>query len=79
MENITITYKLLKTGGNGYKDVQFFADDEETYGSGYKTDDGTICMTRCPSCHAENYAMVVATGKCAWCSFDPNEDAEEEK
>lgn len=33
---------------------------------------GMWYMQRCHSCRRENYALSVATGKCAWCGFDAN-------
>lgn len=69
----TITYKIEN------KTVHFFVDDEEVRTGAYQADDGTICMVRCPACGTENYAIAVATGKCAWCPFNPEVDAEEEK
>jgi hypothetical protein len=80
MENKHITYKISKKAkDDGARDVQFFADGEEVRTGAYQSTDGLICMVRCPSCEAENYAIVVATGACAWCAFDPLRDAEEEK
>lgn len=32
-----------------------------------------LYMVRCPKCHAENYAMNVASGICTWCGYDVNE------
>lgn len=34
--------------------------------------EGKICMIYCGECHKENWAMAVASGKCAWCGYDPN-------
>lgn len=79
METKNITYKVSKKAHeDGSHDVRFSVDDDEI-GFGYKSSDGTICMVRCPNCDTENYSVVVATGTCAWCSFNPNEQAEEEK
>jgi hypothetical protein len=36
-------------------------------------DNGKFYMVYCPKCFKENYAPVVATGKCAWCGHDGNE------
>lgn len=33
---------------------------------------GKICMERCFKCGLENHAMMVASGRCAWCGYDPN-------
>lgn len=81
MEEKTITYRLgKKKSGHDSRDVYFFVDGEEYRKIGYYAeDDGQVCMIYCPSCDRENYAIVVATGKCAWCPFDPNTDAKEEK
>lgn len=46
-------------------------------GFGYVNSKGTTCMTRCFECGAENWAMAVAAGHCAWCGYDPNQDQEE--
>ena len=35
-----------------------------------------ICMERCFKCGEENHAFVVASGKCAFCGFDPNDKKE---
>ncbi len=44
-------------------------------GSGFRSkDDGRFHITRCPRCHAENYAMQVSEGSCAWCGLDPNKE-----
>ncbi len=48
-------------------------------GFGYERDDGTICMIRCFHCGMENFAMAVASGKCAWCGKDGKDELEEEK
>ncbi len=45
-------------------------------GFGYINEDGVICMIRCFECGIENYAIVVNTGQCAWCGYDPNEESE---
>ena len=39
-------------------------------------DEGDIFLVRCPKCGRENYAPAVATGQCAWCGFDANENTE---
>jgi ribosomal protein L37E len=31
--------------------------------------DGTPFLVRCPECCRENYAFSVASGQCAWCSY----------
>lgn len=36
---------------------------------------GKIYMIRCYKCGRENYTMMVATGRCAWCGYDANGDA----
>lgn len=44
-------------------------------GRGYVDDDtGFTCMTRCFRCGQENYELVVASGYCALCKYDPNDD-----
>lgn len=40
-------------------------------GTGYIEEGGKICMIRCFSCGKENYAPSVASGKCAWCNYNP--------
>jgi hypothetical protein len=47
-------------------------DIQQGKGLGYD-DNGKICMIRCFECGEENWAMVVASGKCAWCGHNPNE------
>ena len=49
----------------------------EGKGSGFWAErDGKLlkCIMRCPECGAENYALAVATGTCAWCGFDANRE-----
>jgi hypothetical protein len=36
--------------------------------------DGQLFMTRCFECGHENWALAVATGKCAWCLYDGYKD-----
>ena len=38
-------------------------------GYGYVKADGTICMERCFSCGAANYALAVSSGACHLCGF----------
>jgi ribosomal protein L37E len=33
---------------------------------------GNYYMVRCPECGRENYAPSVASGVCAWCSYNGN-------
>lgn len=79
MEN-KITYKVEKRKeGYDHQNVTFYVDGDEVRTGAYRgLNDDTICLVRCPSCGAENYGIMVATGKCAWCTFDATQ-AEEEK
>jgi ribosomal protein L37E len=52
--------------------------EKEGKGS-YYLDGEKRCMIRCISCGRENWAPVVASGKCAWCGFDANNKTEEKK
>lgn len=45
----------------------------EGLGSGYVSEDGTICMVRCFQCGQENYGMAVASGTCGKCGYSPND------
>jgi hypothetical protein len=47
----------------------------------YFIKDGKLYLIRCPEpeCELENYAPAVATGKCAWCGFDANEQDEKKE
>ena len=33
-----------------------------------------LFLVYCPKCHAENYAMNVAAGVCAWCGYVAKEE-----
>lgn len=33
-----------------------------------------IFMVRCVKCRAENWAPAVASGQCAWCGYEANEE-----
>lgn len=46
-------------------------------GTGYIDHEGKTCMIRCFECGQENYAMAVASGCCAWCGYDANEQKKE--
>jgi len=35
---------------------------------------GNVFLVRCEGCDKENYALAVASGKCAWCGYDANEE-----
>lgn len=53
-------------------DIRWIKDGVEA-GYGYKgKKDMLLCVTRCPMCEKENYAMAVSSGFCAWCAFDAN-------
>jgi hypothetical protein len=57
-------------------DIYWFDKDKKHVGSGFIAKDNPdkhICLTRCPACHKENYAMNVSSGLCTWCPFDANE------
>lgn len=55
-------------------DVRFLLDTGKEVGFGYKArDEDRIGLIRCPKCEAENYAMSVASGQCAWCGFNAND------
>lgn len=42
----------------------------------YRDEDGTLCLIYCPECKRENWAMVVATGQCAWCGYSEKKEDE---
>lgn len=44
----------------------------EGKGHGYVNEAGIICMQSCFKCGRQNYAIAVATGRCAWCGYNPN-------
>jgi predicted Zn-ribbon and HTH transcriptional regulator len=51
-------------------DVIFTNDQDEVIGFGFRgKTDKTICITRCPECRSENYAIAVVSGRCAWCGY----------
>jgi hypothetical protein len=37
-----------------------------------------MLLIRCPACGLENWAPNVATGICAWCEYDGNEEKTDE-
>lgn len=41
-------------------------------GYGYISSSKKICMIRCFDCGKENYSPMVASGVCAYCSYNPN-------
>ena len=41
-------------------------------GAGYISKKGQINMVRCFDCALENYSAMVDSGKCAFCSYNPN-------
>lgn len=43
----------------------------------YRDEDGKLCVVRCPKCKRENYAPMVAKGKCAWCGWSEKNELEE--
>lgn len=68
------TAMIIKTP-KSYKefDVRFFEKEGgEQRGFGFlpKYTGGIIRLIKCPNCERENYAMMVSSGVCAWCSFD---------
>lgn len=46
-------------------------------GFGFKDENGFIFLKRCFQCGLENWAVSVASGKCAWCGFDANDDGDD--
>lgn len=44
---------------------------EKELGKNFESD-GKTYLVRCPKCGRENYAMMVASGVCAWCGYDAN-------
>lgn len=36
-------------------------------------------MVRCPECKKENYAMMVAANRCAWCGYSPDDEPKKEE
>jgi len=44
----------------------------------YYPDSDTLLLIRCPKCGKENYAMMVARGRCCWCGYDAHELLKEE-
>lgn len=43
------------------------------------TDNSELYLVRCPDCKLENYALMVATGQCAWCGFSVNSNNNEKE
>lgn len=43
--------------------------------------EGKVFLVKCPKkeCGLENYALAVASGVCAWCGYDGNNDVEFKK
>lgn len=38
---------------------------------------GSLFLVRCPACDRENYAPAVATGQCAWCGWQEDNEKEQ--
>jgi len=66
--------KIIETKTDA-DDVRFIVDGEELeVGYAFKDKkDGKIHIIKCPRCRAENYALAVHHGNCAWCGFNPND------
>ena len=62
-------------------DYYFFDKKGNHIGTGFIPNkgrrEGKICLTRCPICRKQNYAMNVISGICKWCNFDANHWREE--
>ena len=52
-----------------YKMVKAEKELEENFKVGDKT-----YLVKCPKCKKENYAHSVASGVCAWCGYNANEE-----
>jgi len=58
--------------------VKKIKDVKKGKGRGYVDDCGFYCMEKCFNCGRENWALAVATGRCAWCGYDANPEEEED-
>jgi len=47
-------------------------------GTFWAEDKQMLYLVRCPKCKSENWGPAVATGVCAWCGYDVNNEAHHE-
>lgn len=45
-------------------------------GYGWRGEDGSLCLIRCPSCGRENWAPAISSGRCAWCGWTETKETE---
>jgi hypothetical protein len=72
--NFTTEIQIRNVGDSD--DIYYFNKAKKHVGSGFIPKEGErkghICVTRCPGCERENYAMNVLSGYCTWCPFNAN-------
>lgn len=72
--NKTIRIEIQLTPDDNDADDVSFKIDGQVEGFGFRAkDSGKVHIIRCPACHKENYAIIRATGRCAWCGLDAND------
>ena len=75
-----LTIEIRKTPDSFDADDVWWVDQNNTqWGYGYRGKGKEhICLTRCPECARENYAIAVSAGICTWCNFDANVELNKE-
>lgn len=77
-KDIVLTIKPNKR--SDADDVHFYiaGDTSKSIGYGFKSKQtGTIHIVRCPQCGRENWASGLASGRCSFCGYNPNESMQE--
>jgi hypothetical protein len=74
-DHSNFTTEIQERKGDSH-DIYYFNKTKKHVGSGFIPKEGErkgrICITRCPACERENYAMNVLSGYCTWCPFNAN-------
>lgn len=63
-KSMSMAKRIAKT-----KDAQRKVEEKKMSRGNFRGEDGTLYVVYCPRCNRENWAMAVATGKCAWCGW----------
>lgn len=49
-------------------------EDQKKYKGNFVGDDDKLYLVNCAYCKRENYALMVASGICAWCGWEDKKD-----
>ena len=53
-------------------------EDQLKNKANFLSEEGKLFLVRCMQCNRENYALMVASGCCAWCAWgEETEDTDE--